>query len=134
MVNKSELSKSETNEKCPNEERIINEAMSEEVEWALAQKREAAAKAEKSEAGLKDSKKRQQNCDDHPKNDLMLEKKVDAAEKSEDVLEKERQRKVSEENAKAEKLQLENLMRLVQEKIERARKEKERRLAENLKE
>ena len=129
MVEDSELGKLKTNYKSPdNEEGIINEAMSEEVEWALAQKRQAA-QAEKiqNDADLKDSK-----CDNHP-NDLTLEERVDAVEKSEDVLEKERLRKVSEENAKAEKLQLENLMKLVQQKIDTARKEKEKRLAENLK-
>jgi len=124
LVDESELS----NHKPSNEEGIINEAMSKEVEWALAQKREAT-KAGQSEADLKDSKSHHLDCDNHPN-----EEKADAIEKSADVLEKERQRKVSEENAKAEKLQLENLMRLVQEKIERARKEKEKRSAENLKE
>jgi len=129
LTEESELSKLKTIDK----EGIITEAMSEEVEWALSEKKRHEAQAEKTETDseshqrFKDSESHQ-SCDNHRN-----EEKTESAEKSEDVLEKERQRKVSEENAKrAEKLRLENLMRLVQEKIDKARKEKEKRLSESL--
>ena len=145
LVKESELGKFNTNDKSSTKEGIITEAMSEEVEWALNEKkRHEETRAEKTdlkdsestrlehgtraeETDLKDSESHQQYCDNHPN-----EKKTDAAEKSEDLVEKERQRKVSEESAKAEKSHLENLMRLVQEKIDKARRAKEKRLAENL--
>ena len=136
-----------THGSSPKEE-IINVAMSEEVEWALGQKREAQAQEmqakeiqkekenktqetqkEEAEANLKGSGSSDYSDDSH----LNLNGVKTDAEKCEDLIEKERQRKLNEESARAEKLRLENLMRLVQEKIDKAKREKEKQAAENSK-